>query len=157
MDCIVCPVMAGVCPHVPPPPAHCVLFVTLSLQGMDLQAELEARDKELAELHADYDDLGKTFGDLQEELEQVRVCVCVSVNEEAERTGGALVFFCDSCRFVLVVLVQLCKYCVDTCVCVCVYVFPGVCPCGCRRGRTGGRADTGGGGAGAHTNTHRGA
>lgn len=38
---------------------------------MDLQEALDAKTQELEELQADYDELGKTFNELQDELEQV--------------------------------------------------------------------------------------
>lgn len=38
---------------------------------MDWKAEYESKVTELEELTADYEELGKTFGELQEELEEV--------------------------------------------------------------------------------------
>jgi hypothetical protein len=40
---------------------------------MDVEAELEAKTQELAELLHDYEELGRTFNELQDELEQVRI------------------------------------------------------------------------------------
>lgn len=40
---------------------------------MDVEAELEAKSQELAELLHDYEELGRTFNELQDELEQVSV------------------------------------------------------------------------------------
>lgn len=41
-------------------------------QSEDWQALAEERGRELADLQRDYDDLGKTFGEVQDELELVR-------------------------------------------------------------------------------------